>query len=545
MPRYELADPSEKFWEYVVLEARLFTCYGASDAKGKVAIKDFDCPAKARKDANKRKKEKLAQGYKIVTEKRLKARAEKRNPELEAVLFENPDDADGYAVYSDWLQTEGEPRGEIIALHNAVDANPEDKHLQMHLARLMYAARSLMFPPLLTKELDKARKGFAPNEHCHATWANGFIRSARIGGILDNGKASAADIIEELLAHNSGRFLSELRVATLGADKRNPYADVVKALSENASQLRALYLADVPDAELASVKLGDLAALFDALPKLQTLHLGAASLGPSDIRPAALQSLSLSSPAISPDALKAVAKGPWPTLGNLRIDFHHQDVDWSMLAPVFDALPKLRRLTLSRTKDTAVILKALCKSQCFETLSELSLVDGDLEDSALSSGILDRIAPLGSLNLDRHHLSDAMVEDLGTKVAGTVSAIHQRPKGARAAMTEAHVQALTSPDNFKRGRALAKPAKWAALGKEPAEDILWGEFQGSDFYQAFVTFEGDEMDSACTCPSQFYPCKHILGLLLMEAQQHTFPIAPPPIGLVENAENERYSSVFE
>jgi uncharacterized protein (TIGR02996 family) len=545
MPRYELADASEKFWEYVVLETRLFTCYGSSDSKGKVAIKDFDCPAKARKDANKRKKEKLAQGYKIVSEKRTKARTEKRNPDLEAVLLDKPDDADGYAVYSDWLQTEGEPRGEIIALHNAVHENPEDKHLQMHLARIMYAARAQMFPPLLNKELDKARKEVAPDEHCQTTWANGFIRSARIGGILENGNPSAADIIDELLAHNSGRFVSELRVATLRADKRQPYTDVIKTLISAGVHLRALYLAEVPDEELAGVDLGDLRALFAALPKLQTLHLGAASLELHDVELAGLQELSLSSPAIGTTTLQAVVNGPWPALSHLSIDFHHQDVDWNILAPVFDgAAPKLRALTLSRTKDTAIIWKALCRSKCLAQLSELSVVDGDLEDLALSLETVDLLVHLESLNLDRHHLSGAMVEDLGSKATGTVTAIHQRPKGARAVLTEAHVQALTSADNFKRGRALAKPAKWGALGKQG--DLLWGEFQGSSFYQAFVSFgENDEMDSACTCPSQFLPCKHILGLLLIEVQQHAFPDQPPPAGLLENAENERYASVYE
>ncbi len=545
MPRYVLTDTSEKFWEYVVLETRLFTCYGSSDSKGNVAIKDFDCPAKTRKDANKRKKEKLAQGYKIVSEKRKKARVEARNPDLEAVLFENPNDADGYAVYSDWLQAEGEPRGEIIALHNAVQKNPDDKHLQMHLARLMYAARSQVFPPLLNKELNRARKGASADERCHATWANGFIRSARIGGIWENGNPSAADIIEELLAHSSGRFLTELRVATLRADRRKPYSDVIQTLISAGTHLRALYLAKVPDEELAGIDLGALQTLFSALPRLQRLHLGAASLKVSEFGLAALQELTLSSPAIGTQTLQAVVNGPWPTLSTLSIDFHHQDVDWSVLAPVFDgAVPLLRKLTLSRTKDTAVLLKALCKSTCLAQISELCLIDGDLEDSTLSLGTIDLFAHLDSLNLDRHHLSDAMVEDLGIKVSGVVSAIHQRPKGARAVLTQAHVQALTSPDNFKRGRALAKPAKWGTLGKQG--DLLWGEFQGSSFYQAFVSFEeDDEMDSACTCPSQFHPCKHVLGLLLLEVQQHAFPQEPPPTDLVQNAENERYASAYE
>ena len=42
--------------------------------------------------------------------------APQRNPELEAAAFADVDDLDAWRVYADWLQTHGDPRGEIAGL---------------------------------------------------------------------------------------------------------------------------------------------------------------------------------------------------------------------------------------------------------------------------------------------------------------------------------------------------------------------------------------------------------------------------------------------
>src|SRR5260221_10447240 len=48
--------------------------------------------------------------------RKLSAQSEPRNPELERAVIDNPDDRDAYAVLADWLQSNGVPRGELIAL---------------------------------------------------------------------------------------------------------------------------------------------------------------------------------------------------------------------------------------------------------------------------------------------------------------------------------------------------------------------------------------------------------------------------------------------
>ena len=48
------------------------------------------------------------------------------NPELEANILAHPDDREAYLVYADWLQSHGDPRGELVAVQTKLTqgANP-------------------------------------------------------------------------------------------------------------------------------------------------------------------------------------------------------------------------------------------------------------------------------------------------------------------------------------------------------------------------------------------------------------------------------------
>lgn len=51
-----------------------------------------------------------------------------------------------------------------------------------------------------------------------------------------------------------------------------------------------------------------------------------------------------------------------------------------------------------------------------------------------------------------------------------------------------------------------------------------------------------EVAGECSCPSNKPPCEHVLGLLLLEANGHGFPVAELPPG---HAAAARYSSTWE
>ncbi|GEP05183.1 SWIM zinc finger family protein [Methylobacterium oxalidis] len=77
----------------------------------------------------------------------------------------------------------------------------------------------------------------------------------------------------------------------------------------------------------------------------------------------------------------------------------------------------------------------------------------------------------------------------------------------------------------KAGQDQAKPAKWLGLGR--AGTLVWGEIKGSGAapYRTVADLGGPA--SKCTCPSRKFPCKHALGLMLVDAAG-TLPEAEPP-----------------
>ena len=67
------------------------------------------------------------------------------------------------------------------------------------------------------------------------------------------------------------------------------------------------------------------------------------------------------------------------------------------------------------------------------------------------------------------------------------------------------------PASAAAGKKLAGLKHWQSVGKNTA--ALWGLCQGSAVYQVKVDLAN--MGYHCSCPSRMFPCKHVLGLLLL------------------------------
>ena len=83
-------------------------------------------------------------------------------------------------------------------------------------------------------------------------------------------------------------------------------------------------------------------------------------------------------------------------------------------------------------------------------------------------------------------------------------------------MTAAQVLAL-APDaaSAKAGQGLASARNWATSGSDGL--LLWGECQGSGSTPYQTRVELATTAYKCSCPSRKFPCKHVLGLLLLHA----------------------------
>lgn len=85
--------------------------------------------------------------------------------------------------------------------------------------------------------------------------------------------------------------------------------------------------------------------------------------------------------------------------------------------------------------------------------------------------------------------------------------------------TEQIVALAPDSSTAKNGRGLAKPAKWTTTGHNP--QAVWGECLGSGKqpYQVQIDLATGDMGHRCSCPSRKQPCKHIIGLLLLLAEE--------------------------
>jgi SWIM zinc finger len=80
------------------------------------------------------------------------------------------------------------------------------------------------------------------------------------------------------------------------------------------------------------------------------------------------------------------------------------------------------------------------------------------------------------------------------------------------------VEAL-APDqsSLKAAAGLRKPAKWSGAGISPDGQLIWAACAGSGANPYRVMADLADLGNKCTCPSRKFPCKHVLALLWMRA----------------------------
>jgi hypothetical protein len=79
-------------------------------------------------------------------------------------------------------------------------------------------------------------------------------------------------------------------------------------------------------------------------------------------------------------------------------------------------------------------------------------------------------------------------------------------------------QLATDQASLKAAAGLAKPAKWSGVGASRDGALIWGECAGSGANPYRVMADLRDLGNKCTCPSRKFPCKHVLGLLWLEAE---------------------------
>jgi uncharacterized protein (TIGR02996 family) len=337
-----------------------------------------------------------------------KPEARSRDAELASAIVENPDDADAYAVYGDWLESVGDPRGQLIALQRTQRTAKK--------AEAFLAAHETDFLGPLAAH----RKAFV--------WANGFIRAALLPG-------DAAEVVEALFEHPSGRFVVELGFVPTD-DMTETFAAVARAPRPT---VRAFRLEDESifdsgrEPHPAHVDVGDLGALWRALPRLASFYIDISGFALGTIDAPCLASFGIGTDGLSTADARAIAQIAAPKLAALDVDVGEPDRGASAtvddLAPLLQRtdLPELRHLGIGCAHFADELVELLASSKLLPQLDELRLTGGALTDAGAAVLAKHRAAfrHLKTLDLDQNYLTEAGTQ-LVAKVAKQVSTDFQK-----------------------------------------------------------------------------------------------------------------------
>jgi uncharacterized protein (TIGR02996 family) len=352
MPRYELEGEP---WQIEQIGKQLEITSG-----GKTSVRTFVTPEQAAAQLARLTEQHVGLGYVPIAR-------DPRHPELELAIANDPESPASYSVFADWLQSQGDPRGNVMAIAIAAEARGDDdgktfaKELKKNFHDLLGPLAALAAPERGAREGD-------PDVFA---WRFGVIH----GAYLHADRQKPIDLaLDQILRHASGRFLVEL---TLVQNER--IQDAIDVLARRApASLRGL--------RLWAVSNGNLAELWPALPRLRRLALSGHALALGRLELAELERLELVDSQMPAASGRALLQAPFPVLEQLRLDFGSgyttgdASIDDIFALLARRDLPALHQLALVRTRYIRELVIELAQSPLARQLEQLDLSHNQMTD---------------------------------------------------------------------------------------------------------------------------------------------------------------------
>lgn len=347
---------------------------------GKKSVRTFVTPEQAAVQRQRLVDERLADGWEPATR-------DPRHSALEQAIATDPESPEVYSVYGDWLESQGDPRGKLIALGIAAKAEDSGK-LATAFGRALREDADYFIGPLAGEQI---------------TWRFGFIHRAYIG----------SNLVEPLLRHPSARFLVALGVSHVQSQRE--VIDLVARLAP--ASLRELALRPVYGL--------DLAELWPRMPLLRRLSLVGERLVLGDLALPRLEQLDLEDREMPDATARMLSRAPWPVLRDLRIDLGQglytgsASIDEIFALLARRDLPALTSLTLHHTRHGGEVIRELVASPLAAQLEKLDLAFNLLTDAhALElARHRDRFGRLATLDVSNNELTDKGIEALRSLAA--------------------------------------------------------------------------------------------------------------------------------
>ncbi len=436
---FELVDgSSSKFWEAGVDGTTLKTRHGKIGATGQIVIKEFSSKPDATAAMDKLVAEKTKKGYvegggggephddDAGDAKETSAGGgtrDARNPALEKAIVADPFDRQAFAVFSDWLQEQGDPRGELIALQLGY----KDKSAKA----LIDKDADYFLGPLA--EHQKTRDGLGSNSISHLRtsaqekewqktgeqaflWRNGFIYRVRLShDIYAEGewKGKTVDVLDEVLRHPSGRYVVEFSFQSNGDPSEGNLQDLIDLLGQKApATTRKITFGDNVD-QISWHHTGKLDKLWKGVPHLRVLEIETGEFDVGKMVAPRLERAVFITGGLGQACGRDIATATMPEIAHLEIyygdDNYGGDCTVKQVMPLLvrTDLPHLEYLGLKNSKFSDDIAKAIVGSKLVKQLKTLDLSLGTLTDDgarALAAG-KSSLQHLECLDLTRSYLT--------------------------------------------------------------------------------------------------------------------------------------------
>ncbi len=325
------------------------------------------------------------------------------NPELEAAIRASPDQVKPYLVYADWLQSRGNPRGELIVVQ--------------------HQRQTADTPELASRERDLLAKlavmpGGGADREIEVTWRLGFMRSLRVARDSWDSEVDVGATLQQLLSQPSARHLEAITVGLCDEPGDGSLQAAIDVLRELApTSVRELFLGDFeyPDlSDISNVQVGSLEGLGAALPQLERLRLrgGSAELGTLNFPK--LREFVFETGGLSAASIESVCHASWPLLERLDLWFGDENYgaegDVDAIAPLLEGrgTPALTHLGLVNSGFIGDHLDVLARSAVLPRLRSLDLSLGTLDDTAAQTlrRLAERFRHLQTLDLRHNYLTE-------------------------------------------------------------------------------------------------------------------------------------------
>lgn len=429
MARYELKDgKSSKFWE-IDLDGDSFTVrYGRIGTDGQTSTKVYPDAATAKKEADKLIKSKTKKGYaEVASAPKAAASAPAGNPEVEAAIYANPEDLDAWAVYGDWLQTQGDVRGEIVAMQIALARGTSQDDLQKKIDGMIQENIAGWFGKDIAETL-KAEVDDYEQPVLELEWRFGFLKSVTARTHYDWEGMNVERMLNAVMKSSASRFIETINIGLTDAEGETSFDREVVAISKTGKRpsVRKVHVGafEFPDeTEISWTDVGSVDKLYPVFPNLEWLKVQGGGMGLGKLAHDKLETLILHTGGLPADAGASVAKANLPSLKELEIwfgaDEYGGEVTPEIIAPLFTgkATPKLEKLGLMNAEFTNALPALLAGTPLLKQLQQLDLSMGTMTAEGADALLehAEHFMHLERLSVDDNILTDEPLARLRAK----------------------------------------------------------------------------------------------------------------------------------